>query len=398
MSTAIQGFIGLSAAIFVQLYWATLYPNTNGFLLLAALIPPLVAACVSPFITLFDSPAYPQGFDLSWQFLTLGGCSAILALYVFSCSLIRQSFDVSKSQNLLMLVGTVLLLSLPFFLVFLKFGSNGKLDIPESSTMSDATEQDSTMTPLKDPESPMEENESFEEDVLGKPHSFLSGIKRVEFWLLFISMMMGCGSALAVADNLGQICSVLGFDQSIAVSLYSVMSFFGFMIGGYASEFTKTMKILPRTCFGLILFPLLAISHLVLSFGTKFSVYGGTMFVGFCFGSMWAISPAILGDLLGFKAYASLYNLLIVANPVGSYILSVQIVGRLFDQEAMKGGNLGLFLSDRLQCSGKHCFQIALWTLSGFSVIATIVWLCLFLRTKTFYKKSNAAERLGEKQ
>jgi hypothetical protein len=76
----------------------------------------------------------------------------------------------------------------------------------------------------------------------GKPHhgenfTLEQASANVDFWLIWLSLLLGAGSGLAVMDNLGQMSQAIGLkDVHIFVSLTSIWNFLGRVGGGYFSE------------------------------------------------------------------------------------------------------------------------------------------------------------------
>jgi hypothetical protein len=76
----------------------------------------------------------------------------------------------------------------------------------------------------------------------GKPHqgedfTLMRALANADFWLIWLSLLLGAGSGLSVMDNLGQMSEAVGFkDAHIFVSLTSIWNFLGRVGGGYLSE------------------------------------------------------------------------------------------------------------------------------------------------------------------
>lgn len=71
----------------------------------------------------------------------------------------------------------------------------------------------------------------------GEDFTLAQALIKADFWLLFISLLLGSGSGLTVIDNLGQISQSLQYDNThIFVSMVSIWNFLGRVGGGYISE------------------------------------------------------------------------------------------------------------------------------------------------------------------
>lgn len=65
----------------------------------------------------------------------------------------------------------------------------------------------------------------------------MQALVKADFWLIWLSLLLGSGSGVTVIDNLGQMSQAVGFkDAHIIVSLTSIWNFLGRIGGGYFSE------------------------------------------------------------------------------------------------------------------------------------------------------------------
>ena len=49
---------------------------------------------------------------------------------------------------------------------------------------------------------------------LGEDHTFKETLLKTEFWLMFISLVLGSGCGITIMDNMGQICESLGYSNT----------------------------------------------------------------------------------------------------------------------------------------------------------------------------------------
>ncbi|KAH0714263.1 hypothetical protein KY284_007168 [Solanum tuberosum] len=118
------------------------------------------------------------------------------------------------------------------------------------------------------------------------------------------------GCSLTSIDNLGQI--------------------------GFISEKLLLKWKVPRTLMMTLALILPAIGDLIIAFPFSGSVYVASLLIGFSFGVQLTLLFIIISELFGLKYYSTLFNCGQLASPLGSYILNVQVVGRLYDKEALK--------------------------------------------------------------
>ncbi|MQL82801.1 hypothetical protein Taro_015272 [Colocasia esculenta] len=171
----------------------------------------------------------------------------------------------------------------------------------------------------------------------GENFTLMQTLKTANFWLIFISLLLGSGSGLTVIDNLGQISESLGYKEThIFVSMISIWNFLGRVGGGYFSEIVVRDYAYPRPVATSIAQVVMAIGHFFLAMAWPGTMYIAMLFIGLGYGDFWAIVPAACSELFGLKIFGALYNFLTVANPAGSLVFSGVIASSIYDYEAEK--------------------------------------------------------------
>ena len=220
----------------------------------------------------------------------------------------------------------------------------------------------------------------------GEDYTIPQAIFSVDMIILFIALICGVGGTLAAMDNLGQIGESLGYpSQSTTtfISLVSIWNYLGRVASGFVSEyFWKKYKV-PRPLFLFGTLILSCVSHLLIAFGVPHSLYFSSIIIGFCFGAQLPLILAIVSEIFGLKYYATLSDLGVAANPIGTYIMNVKVMGHLYDREAerqMEGAG------ENLSCLGVECYRKAFLIITGTTVLGGVVSLILVVRTWKFYK------------
>lgn len=177
--------------------------------------------------------------------------------------IVSAFFPFSKSQNQLVAVGMVVIVSFTFLVPLKSFLNSGNLR-QESQLLSHAEEKteimvhqalitESQITPgefevvnLEDISSSAVSSVSSEEVELLKPYvrprrgenfTLSEGIIKADFWLFFLAILCSAGSGLTAMNNLAQLGEAHGDgDIKIAVSLVSVWNYLGRILGGFYSE------------------------------------------------------------------------------------------------------------------------------------------------------------------
>ncbi|KAG0629114.1 hypothetical protein M758_1G077600 [Ceratodon purpureus] len=413
----LKGFIGLSGAIFTQVYTAVYAPYTGPFLLLCAIVPPLVAMLSMVVIRPVEAPRRKDESDKSkFSFLYIVGVA--LAFYLMAVILIQDSFMISKTMSRLFMTVMLIILFLPI-LIPLSAGTQYKgysalpteaaiinspgpdrvvpkqlfserksqhkgtasIDVPPRTTdrFLDASKPRSLDTPSKTTVK------------LGHDHNLLQATSTQDYWLLFFAMGCGTGSGLTAINNLAQMAESLG-SRSIGafVALVSVWNFLGRMGSGYISEYYMKQYATPRPVFLFCVQAVMACAHLLFASSVPTMLYLASILVGLAHGAHWTLMVATSSELFGLKNFGALYNTLSISATVGSYLLSVKLAGYIYDQQVASlqaaAVAAGQVLTGPQKCVGPQCFR------STFLVMACVCGLgCLALtrlisRTRKVYR------------
>ena len=221
----------------------------------------------------------------------------------------------------------------------------------------------------------------------GEDFSILQALLSKDMAPIFITTVSACGSSVAAIDNLGQIAESLKYPNhsiSIFVSWISIFNFFGRVFSGFISETLMTKYKLPHpflfglsqlfTCTGL----------LSIAFPYINSGYVASLIIGFGLGAQTPLIFAIISDLFSLKHYSTLLNCGQLTVPLGSYIMNVEVIGRFYDAEATKIGNVKN--GKGLTCTGTHCFSESFMILAAVTLFGAVASFVLAYRTRDFYK------------
>ncbi|KAE8795160.1 hypothetical protein D1007_29890 [Hordeum vulgare] len=116
------------------------------------------------------------------------------------------------------------------------------------------------------------------------------------------------------------------------------------------------------------------------------SLYAASVVIGFCFGAQWPLLLAIISEVFGLKYYSTLYNFGSVASPIGAYALNVRVAGYLYDVEAARQHGGTLDGAGDKTCIGVQCFKLAFLIITAATVAGALVSLVLVWRTRKFYR------------
>lgn len=372
-----KGFLGLSGAILIQIYQAFFKESPSTFILMLALFPTLVTLSLMFLVRICpgskpDDKKYLNGFSI---------VALVLAAYMMIIIILENIFVFPQWAHLVTLVGLLVVLSSP-----LKVSVEA---ISKEKTLALPTERDPLVYGIdpNEPEQFLEDkNGGYDElpgtstDILPVTENMnlLEAMKSLNFWLLFIAMSCGMGSGLATINNMSQIGQSLGYDTvkiNTFVSLWSIWNFLGRFGGGYISDILLHRNGWARPFLMAITLATMTAGHVIIGSGFYGNLYIGTILVGICYGAQWGLMPTITSEIFGILHMGTIFNTIAIASPVGTYILSVWVIGHIYDKETGEGHS----------CYGVHCFKVSFFILAFVSFLGFLVALTLFFRTRVFY-------------
>ncbi|KAG6391727.1 hypothetical protein SASPL_149485 [Salvia splendens] len=162
--------------------------------------------------------------------------------------------------------------------------------------------------------------------------NLIGAMRTISFWLLFFTTACSMGSGLALVNNISQI----------------------------GESLTTT-----------------SIGYAMIAFGFPGALYAGSVLVGVCYGSQWSLMPTIASELFGKEHLGTIFNTITSAGPIGSYVLSIWVVGFLYDKEVAGDGNI---------CIGIQCFRFSFLIMAAVALSGSLVALVLFFWTRKFYR------------
>ncbi|PNT60921.1 hypothetical protein BRADI_5g08190v3 [Brachypodium distachyon] len=438
----LKGFAGLSSAILTQLYAVLHTPDHATLVFMVAVGPSLVALGLMFVIRPVGGHRQVRPSDKN-SFMFIYSICLLLASYLVGVMLVQDFLNLSDNVVTSLTVILFILLISPIAIpVTLSFFSKTEYPSPtEEALLSEALKGEASTSQEKEdqPElilSEVEEEKSKEIDSLppserrrriadlqaklvqaaarggvrirSRPHrgenfTLMQALVKADFWLIWLSLLLGSGSGLTVIDNLGQMSQAAGFqDAHNFVSLTSIWNFLGRVGGGYFSEIIVRERAYPRHIALALAQILMAAGHFLFAMAWPGTMYMGTFLVGLGYGAHWAIVPAAVSELFGVKHFGAMYNFLTVANPTGSLIFSGLIASNFYDYEAEKQAHrhqssvlpsprllhgLGLLSDGPLKCEGAVCFVVSSLIMSVFCVMGAGLSLLIVHRTKRVYSR-----------
>ncbi|CAN6439352.1 unnamed protein product [Victoria cruziana] len=400
----LKGFVGLSGAIFTQLYYAIYGHNPEGLILLIAWLPAVNSMLFLPVIRIMKPDRQKNELKVFYSFLYI---ALALAAYLMLMIILQRRIHFTSPAYKGTAAIVVLLLFLPLAIILREeISKKNRSPIPSyTETGLKETEKQQRVeespaavaAPPSASNSPVRPNGSipctrnmFRSPDRGEDYTILQALVSIDMLILFSATTCGVGGTLTAIDNMGQIGESLGYPvQSIGtfVSLISIWNFSGRVAAGFMSEIFLTKYKLPRPLMLSGVMLLSCVGHLLIAFPIPGSLYFASIIIGLCFGAQWPLMYAIISEIFGLKYYSTLYNFGTVASPLGSYILNVKVAGQLYDREAMKQrASSGLSIeSEGLTCIGVQCYRLSFIIITAATFSGFLISLVLVMRTRKFY-------------
>lgn len=432
MCLLIQGLLGLSGAILTQLYHAAYGNDPSSYLLMLVWLPTVITLLLMVIVR--PVPAREEIHESKYLYL-LSTIAFALAAFLMGVIVLESMTSISQVGHvavcvviggmLVLPLGVVLnselkeseLFSLPSLTEPLVMNSGDQSlplssseAVPASEDVRDEREQKSqgrrsstdseASARLDKPRSIVtvpEQGYLFdgqlavrERPLMGEDHNIPEAMAKLDFWLLFLAMACGMGSGLAAIDNTAQIGASLGYNPEqvgMFISLFCIWNFLGRLGFGAVSEWCLHKYKMGRPVLLASSQAFLALGYIMISSAIPGCLYPALTIIGLCYGAQWSLMPAITSELFGLSRFATLFNTISIASPIGAYWLSVQVAGRLYDAEAEKDSYHQLNSDDALECFGAHCFRLTFIILAAVSVFGCAVCVLLVHRTKRFYSR-----------
>lgn len=403
----LKGYVGLSAALFTQIFSGVLHRSPTALLLLLAVGLPVV--CLSTMYYVRPcTPALGHEEDAmqDGHFAFAQVASVLLGAYLVGTTVLGSVVTLSDATSYALFGVTVLLLLAPLAIPVKMTLFRKTKQRPMTPTAASVEPQASE--PLLIPsDAPPADEDSEKVDLLlaegegavvrrkrrprrGEDFELAEALVKADFWLLWFGYFIGVGTGVTVLNNLAQIGAAAGIaDTTVLLSLFGLGNFLGRLGGGAISEkFVRSvLPLLPRPIWMALTQTILAVAYLCLAYALAPAVvYACAAAIGVCYGVQFAVMIPTTSELFGLNNFGLFYNLMAVANPLGAVLFSEELAGRLYDGEAARQhGRTGGGGSPHA-CLGPDCFRVAFVVLAGCCALGTAVSLVLAARIRPVYR------------
>ncbi|KAK1382546.1 protein NUCLEAR FUSION DEFECTIVE 4-like [Heracleum sosnowskyi] len=398
-----KGYVGLSGAIFTQFYLAIYGNDAKSLILLIAWLPALISILFIFSIKSMKISRHPREGNVFFQYLFI---SLALAFLLMALNIAEKKVSFSHAAYVGSSAAVCVILFSPLLIAIREEFLTWKLKQKQINSIDGANvileepplPVSKSAIPLFSSEETLEKSKvTWWYSICNKPnrgedYSISQALLSFDMILLFVATFCGLGSSLTTLDNLGQIGESLSYPPltiSTFVSLASIWNYFGRIFSGFVSEKLLTKWRIPRTLAMTLFLVIAAIGDLMIAIPFPGSVYVASLLIGASFGAQLTLLFIIISELFGLKHYAVLFNCGQLASPIGSYVLNVLLVGRLYDNEARRQlavkGMTRSMVND-LTCIGKECYRLSFLILAAVNAFGAVASFILVMRTRSFYK------------
>eukprot|EP01060_Flectonema_neradi_P027729 TRINITY_DN3733_c2_g2_i1.p1 TRINITY_DN3733_c2_g2~~TRINITY_DN3733_c2_g2_i1.p1 ORF type:complete len:558 (+),score=77.99 TRINITY_DN3733_c2_g2_i1:335-2008(+) len=379
----LSSFFGLSASVMVQGYYAWFKPSdlegdyspaeievhdSEGaaiFLLFLAIATTAIAMVSAVFIRKTEPVRPSRDTTLRFRFCQI--IVTLSALLVMINSIVFAVRDESPGKGSPFETATIyILLVLLISLMLVPCGSKN-----ESSERSKYTE-------IEENSSPAEEIDDDEVTIANTRPEYTASeaLRRVDFYLLFFSLIPIMGGGLTVTNNIAQIAKARGYENitDVLIQMMSVFNCFSRMATGALSDYLEGT--VPRPFFLTGILVLMGLAHILLLLPYDAVILPGSSLAAFAYGSIWAIYPTLLSEMFGLQSFATLYTICVLAATIGSLSYSTFLSASIYESHQNDDGD----------CFGVQCYRVTHIVVAVSTAVGVVLSLVLYGRVRYLYK------------
>ncbi|PSR96057.1 Protein NUCLEAR FUSION DEFECTIVE like [Actinidia chinensis var. chinensis] len=402
----LKGYIGISAAVYTEVYSMVLNQSASKLLLFLTIGLPIICLATMYFIRAC-TPAEEEDSSEHDHFLFTQAASLCLAIYLLTTMILKDVLSLSNAISYTFVAIMIIFLMSPIAIPIKMtlFPANAKKPVPPVGSSDDLVsggDDSSQIDPLLLPSSSETNLGSFYEsedvsdiDMLlavgegavkkkrrpkrGEDFKFREAIVKADFWLLWLVYFLGVGSGVTVLNNLAQIGVALGVDDTtILLCLFSFCNFLGRLGGGAVSEHFVRSKTIPRTIWMTFSQIIMIVAFLLYASALNGTLYAATGLLGICYGVQFAIMVPTSSELFGLKHFGIIFNFMQLGNPIGALLFSALLAGYVYDAEAAK--------QEVSSCLGPNCYRLTFLVLACMCGLGTILSIILTIRIRPVYQ------------
>ncbi|MCD8004798.1 MAG: MFS transporter [Oscillospiraceae bacterium] len=144
------------------------------------------------------------------------------------------------------------------------------------------------------------------------------------FWAVWFAWMFVGAAGISMVSQGGNFAASIGLSSVVVITSFNLTNGIGRIVAGTLSDFVG------RNATGCAAFVLGAVGYALLPFcSNPVLVAVLSAFVGFAFGTLFAISSPLVSDLFGLENYSTIFSLVFVAYGFVSGVVGPALVGQL---------------------------------------------------------------------
>mmetsp|Transcript_64971 Transcript_64971/g.196044 ORF Transcript_64971/g.196044 Transcript_64971/m.196044 type:complete len:551 (-) Transcript_64971:547-2199(-) len=361
----VKAYYGLAVATVGTIYQAAFAPTETSFLLFLAVYSGVAGLLLVPVLQVTRGLVEGSRTVVGRRFGAMAAGMVVAIVFFFIVQVNAER--LSRPAWIGVLVTVAIGLTLPFLLAVVPSGSG-------SREMS-AKPQPQKTAAASCSGSPV--------DVSG-----CGMLGRLDFYALLLVLIVGQGSGLLFINNSAQILPALQGQAAAArvpafVAVISIFNAFGRLSFGNLSEYLRGS--VHRTWFLVASLGILFLSYLALRLAGGLLAWPAAASVGFGYGGLWGVQPALVSELFGPRDYGFKYACSALAAFLGSLLFSTLLAGSLYDREAAA-------LRQAPGCYASSCFNTAFFVTGVCGVPALLLAIALCRRTAWVYEQLARSE------
>lgn len=157
-----------------------------------------------------------------------------------------------------------------------------------------------------------------------KNYTVKEALRSKSFWAVWLAWVFVGAAGISMVSQGGNFAASIALPSVVVITAFNLTNGIGRIVAGTLSDF------IGRNATGCVAFVMGAIGYALLPFcSSPVLVAVLAAFVGFAFGTLFAISAPLVSDLFGLKHYSTIFSLVFVAYGFVSAIVGPALVGQL---------------------------------------------------------------------
>ncbi len=164
-----------------------------------------------------------------------------------------------------------------------------------------------------------------------KDYTVKEALKTRAFWAVWLAWVFVGAAGISMVSQGGNFAASIALPSVVVITAFNLTNGIGRIVAGSLSDF------IGRNATGCVAFVMGALGYVLLPFcHNPVLVAILAAFVGFSFGTLFAISAPLVSDLFGLKHYSTIFSLVFVAYGFVSAIVGPALVGMLLKMTGEK--------------------------------------------------------------